>query len=302
MDFGEIINEFEKAEITIRRDEPMSAHTSFRIGGPFSAMVFPKSEKELELAVYILKNYGQKPLLFGNGTNLLVTDDRIERIAIKTHDGVSAGTYAGEGTIVAGSGRLLSKLAVFAKERGLTGLEFAHGIPGTLGGAICMNAGAYGGEMKDVVKKVTYLDENLTRCEATAEELDFSYRHSLFSEKNCVILEAEVELQVGDKDEIEAKMNEFISKRRNSQPLNLPSAGSTFKRPKEGYAAALIEEAGLKGFTIGGAAVSEKHAGFVVNQSDATFGNVMSVIEHVQETVYKKFGILLEPEVKIINS
>lgn len=300
MDFSGIIEELEKAGMYLRRDEPMRGHTSFRIGGPVRAMVFPRSEKDLERAVCILRDFSQKPLLLGNGTNLLVTDAPIDRIAIKTCDGVGTIERAGEGRVISGSGALLSKLAVFAKDQGLSGLEFAHGIPGSLGGAVSMNAGAYGGEMKDVIRGVTYLDAGMNRRRAEREELRFGYRQSVFSGSENIILSAELELSAGDSGEIKAKMDALAARRRESQPLNLPSGGSTFKRPKEGYAAALIEEAGLKGFAIGGARVSEKHAGFVVNRGDAKFEDVIEIMERVRETVLRKFGILLEPEVKII--
>jgi UDP-N-acetylmuramate dehydrogenase len=204
--------------------------------------------------------------------------------------------------MTAESGILLSKLAVFALEHSLTGLEFAHGIPGTLGGAVSMNAGAYGGEMKDIVVKTTAVAPDSQVFDVIGDAHGFSYRRSRFSEMNHVILSSVLKLDKGDPEVIKSRMDELSRKRRESQPLNLPSAGSTFKRPQGGYAAALIEQAGLKGYVFGGAMVSEKHAGFVVNRGNATFSDVMAVIDHVRETVLKQFSIELEPEVKIIKS
>jgi len=190
---------------------------------------------------------------------------------------------------------------MFAYEHGLTGFEFAHGIPGTVGGAIVMNAGAYGGEMKDVVVSTTAYNKDLGIHTLTAAENDFSYRHSRFSDSSDIVLSAVIRLQKGDKDAIMHKMLELSARRRESQPLELPSGGSTFKRPKEGYAAQLIEQAGLKGFSIGGAEVSQKHSGFIVNNGNATFSDVMAVIEHVQKEVFNKFFVELEPEIKIVR-
>ena len=193
----------------------------------------------------------------------------------------------------------LSRLASFAAARSLAGLEFAHGIPGTLGGAVSMNAGAYGGEMKDVVTSVTYLDEGLSVHET--DDAGFSYRHSRFSDTGCIVLGAEVSLHEDDPDAVRERMRSLAERRRSSQPLDMPSAGSTFKRPAGGYAAALIDEAGLKGCAVGGAQVSEKHAGFVVNRGGASFDDVLRLIEHIQNEVYRVSGIELEPEVKIIR-
>lgn len=289
-------------EIEYRRDEAMKNHTSFKIGGNVRAMFFPKTRGDMETLSRILYDNGIKPLIIGNGTNLLVEDCPLNIIAIKTHRHFDTINDSGESEITADSGALLSKLAVHALERGLTGLEFAHGIPGTLGGAVSMNAGAYGGEMKDIVLQSSALAPDGRSYEVTGSAHEFSYRHSRFSDSEDFVLSSVLILAKGDPLEIKSRMDELAKKRRDSQPLNLPSAGSTFKRPKGGYAAALIEEAGLKGYAIGGAMVSEKHSGFVVNRGGATFSDVIAVMEHVRNTVLKLSGIELEPEIKIIRS
>lgn len=303
-DISELINEYRKQypDGQLRENEPMSRHTSFRIGGRVRALFIPQTAEEAGLLLRLSKELGVRRLIMGNGTNLLVNDGELDMIVIKTADGMTtAEQTGGDGTeLTAGSGIMLSKLATFALECGLTGLEFAHGIPGTLGGAVSMNAGAYGGEIKDVLRSVKVLENGEVR-EYTAEECELSYRHSRFSDTDAMILSAVLRLKPGEKNEIKAKMDELSAKRRKSQPLNLPSAGSTFKRPQNGYAAAMIEEAGLKGCGFGGAQVSEKHAGFVVNCGGATFEDVIKTMELIQDTVYKKNGVMLAPEVKIIR-
>ena len=300
MDF--VFEQLKKAGIAFRLEEPLQLHTSFRIGGPVQAMLFPQGEAELIRALTCLKEAGCTPLLIGNGSNLLATDGPISRIAVKTHDGVGEIRRIGENSIYVSAGALLSRAAVFARDLGLSGLEFAHGIPGTLGGAVVMNAGAYGGEMAHVVETVDFLDGgNMARMTRPADALDFSYRHSYFSHKNHVVLGAKLALHPANPQEIQARMEELSQKRKASQPLHLPSGGSAFKRPKEGYAAALIDRAGLKGYQIGGAAVSEKHAGFVVNVGGATCEDVLRLIDHIRETVLLQTGILLEPEIQFIQ-
>lgn len=289
-------------EMEYRTGEPMKKHTSFKIGGNVTAMFFPVTQNEVVKLIEILHGFGVKPLIIGNGTNLLAEDGLLNILAMKTYGGLNSIRLTDDAEITADSGVLLSKLASFALECGLTGLEFAHGIPGTLGGAVSMNAGAYGGEMKNAVMKTTALTPDAALFEITGDAHDFSYRHSRFSDSGDVILSSALKLTRGDPGEIKGQMDMLAKKRRESQPLNMPSAGSTFKRPKEGYAAALIEQAGLKGYAVGGAMVSEKHAGFVVNRGDATFKDVMNIIDHIRETVMRQFGIELEPEVKIIRS
>ena len=283
-----------------RLNEPMKNHTSFKIGGPVRAMFLPNSAQEMTMLCDALNRAEIKPLIVGNGTNLLVCDDELDMVIIKTQ-GMQDIAQTGECEITALSGVLLSKLAVFACERGLAGLEFAHGIPGTLGGAVSMNAGAYGGEIKDVVHSTRAWSAKLGEFEVVGNSHDFAYRHSCFSDTDDIILSSVIRLQKGDSESIRAQTEALNAKRRASQPLNMPSAGSTFKRPQDGYAAAMIEQAGLKGFTVGGAQVSTKHSGFVVNRGDATFADVLTVIEHVRNVVLGRFGVLLETEVKIIS-
>ena len=273
----------------------MSRHCSFRIGGPCDAMLLPGSAEEVEAILRLLAGSGEVPFLMGNGTNLLVTDGPFHRLVLRLGERFAA-LEAEEDALTAQAGMSLAALAA-AAGRGLAGLEFAHGIPGSVGGAVSMNAGAYGGEMKDVVERVTYIDEDLTLRES--EDAGFSYRHSRFSDTDCVILAARVRLREDDPGAVRERMRELMERRRKSQPLDLPSAGSTFKRPAGGYAAALIDRAGLRGFAVGGAQVSEKHAGFVVNRGGATFDDVLRLMEHIRETVYRTSGIALEPEVKI---
>lgn len=303
-DFGLLIQEIRAGlqELKLRENEPMRAHCSFKIGGNASVMALPSSVEETEKLCGILRQKGVKPLIIGNGTNLLVTDEPLRRFVIKMSDGMSAIDPRGETGVYALCGVSLAKLAVYCAHASLSGLEFAHGIPGTLGGAASMNAGAYGGEMKQVLRSVTYLDGNIKICEKTGGELKLSYRHSAFSDSDAVILGCELFLDKGDEAGILEKMRVLSEKRRASQPLDKPSAGSTFKRPEKGFAAALIEEAGLKGFSIGDAQVSEKHAGFVINRGKASFDDVRRLMEYIRETVYKNSGIELEPEVKIIDN
>ncbi|MBQ9857522.1 MAG: UDP-N-acetylmuramate dehydrogenase [Oscillospiraceae bacterium] len=284
----------------ILKDEPLKKHTSFKIGGCVPMLVIPESATAVGEIYRFFKTNGITPLVIGNGTNILAEDCELPFPVIKTHGKAEGVRLISDTEIEADCGITLAQLAVFAQKNGLTGLEFAHGIPGSLGGAVYMNAGAYGGEMAHVVTKTTALGSEGI-YEVCGDEHDFSYRHSVFSDRNDIILSTVIKLEHGDKAEISAKMEELASKRRASQPLNMPSAGSTFKRPANGYAAAMIDQCGLKGYTVGGAQVSEKHAGFVVNCGDATFDNVMGVIHHVRETVKAKFDTYLETEVKIID-
>ena len=288
-----------RPELTILENEPMSRHCSFRIGGACDAMLLPSSIEDVEAVCALLAECGEKPFLMGNGTNLLVTDAPLHRIVLRMGEDFSRIDPVNGTALRAESGATLSRLALFAAARGLAGLEFAHGIPGTLGGAVSMNAGAYGGEMKDVVTSVTYLDKDLSLRET--DDAGFSYRRSRFSDTDCIVLGAKISLHEDDPDAIRERMRSLAERRRSSQPLDMPSAGSTFKRPAGGYAAALIDQAGLKGYTVGGAQVSEKHAGFVVNPGGACFVDVLRLIEHIQNEVYRVSGIELEPEVKIIR-
>lgn len=292
----------ELPQMELLENEPMSRHCSFRIGGPAAAMAVPQSAEELSRLLALLREAERRPLVIGNGTNLLVTDSPLDRIVIRLGEKLSHMELRGENEVHALAGVTLARLAAFCAENSLTGLEFAHGIPGTLGGAVCMNAGAYGGEMKDVLKSVEYVDAGGILGELPADRLALGYRHSIFSDSDKIVLGCTLQLRKGSLDEIKEQMRLLAEKRRNSQPLDKPSAGSTFKRPQGGYAAALIEQAGLKGFSIGGAQVSEKHSGFVINKGGASFEDVTALMKHIEKTVYDSSGILLEPEVKIIQA
>jgi len=277
--------------------EPMANHTSFRIGGP-APMAFPETEEQLVALYRYCIDRQIKPLILGAGTNVLAPDAGLERLVISTKK-LAGLKDCGNGEVEAQCGVLMAKLACFARDLGLTGLEFSHGIPGSVGGGIYMNAGAYGVELCQVAVHTTALLPDGTIWEAAGEEQDFAYRTSGFQKRNAVVLRSRFRLQAGDREVISARMQELAAKRRASQPLELPSAGSTFKRPVGGYAAALIDQSGLKGKGVGGAAVSEKHAGFVVNLGGATAADVLATMELVQKAVWDDSGIRLEPEVRI---
>ncbi len=278
--------------------EPMAAHCSFRIGGPAALFAEPSDEAELLVLLAALRERGVRPLLLGKGTNVLVADAGVPGVVV--HIGEALGAVRVAGTrMEAGAGVALSVLAQRAREHSLTGLEFAHGIPGSLGGAVVMNAGAYDGEMKDVVVSVRYLDGEGTLRET--EDMGFAYRRSRFSDGQSVVLSAVLQLREGDGEAVAARMRELGERRRSKQPLDRPSAGSTFKRPARGYAAALIEGAGLKGLSVGGAQVSEKHAGFVINTGNASCADVLALMELVRARVLEKYGVELEPEVRIVG-
>ena len=299
MSESSLANELRRAfpGLTLRENEPMKAHCSFRIGGPAEVFAEPGSEEELCALWRYLRALGAPVTVIGNGTNLLVHDEGVRGVIVHLGERFSAISCENE-RIFACAGVTLSRLATEAKERGLAGLEFAHGIPGSLGGAVIMNAGAYGGEMKDVVTSVCYLNENGEIGETW--EPGFAYRSSRFAARGELVLGAYLRLMPGDPEAIHARMMELWAKRSASQPLDRPSAGSTFKRPATGYAAAMIDAAGLKGARVGGAQVSEKHAGFVINTGGATFADVTALMALIQETVEKQFGVLLEPEVRIL--
>ena len=295
--------ETELTAVKLLRDEPMKKHTSFSIGGNVRALCIPAGAPELAKLCEILREFGLTPLIIGNGSNLLVDDRPLDLIAIKT-TGLCDIAMLGESEIIAASGVTLAKAAMFALENELTGFEFAHGIPGTLGGAIAMNAGAYGGEMKDVIRATSVFNVSKGMFTIENEEHEFTYRGSRFTKQDSesVIISTIISLRKGYGEIIKAAMEELIARRNESQPLDFQSAGSTFKRPAEGYAAEYIEKAGLKGFSVGGASVSEKHSGFIINRGNAAFSDVMAVIGHVSQTVYKKFGVELETEIKIIRA
>ena len=287
------------SEESILVNEPMSKHTTFRIGGNADLYVMPEISKTGEI-ISLAKEYDVPVTIIGNGSNLLVGDKGIRGLVISF--GKGADTLELEGTrMTIGAGTLLSKAAAEAARNSLTGLEFAAGIPGTLGGAIVMNAGAYGGEMKDVVVSAKVLTTEGEIVELSLEELDLSYRHSCIPEKNYIVLEATVELKAGDEAAIRDMMEDFKGRRIDKQPLEYPSAGSTFKRPEGYFAGKLIQDAELRGYTVGGAQVSEKHCGFVINKGNATAEDVLTLINDVKRIVYEKFQVELEPEVKMIG-
>ena len=284
--------------LELLEEEPMSRHTSFRIGGPVRLMARVKSEAEFAAALKAASGLNIVPFVLGNGTNVLADDGELDRFVILTAGGLDTLERRGETDILCGAGVSLAKLATFAMEQGLTGLEFAHGIPGTLGGGMTMNAGAYGGELRDVAVESHYLTLTGEKGTLTGEEQQLSYRHSAFSDGDKFVTSALLHLAPGNREQIRARMEELARKRRNSQPLEYPSAGSTFKRPVGGYAAALIDQCGLKGFRVGGAQVSEKHAGFVINAGGATCRDVLELTDHIRETVLRQTGITLELEIR----
>ena len=288
-------------DLRMEKDVPMSRHTSFHIGGPARRMAFPESGEQLVLLVNFAQACGARPLVIGNGTNLLIPDRGLDRLVIDT-SALRRVDAAEDTCLTAEAGVSLARLADAAQKRGLAGLEFAHGIPGTVGGALCMNAGAYGGEMRTVVERVTLLDPEEGVRTLSGPEMDFGYRHSILTRHpDWVVLRAIVRLQPGDPAAIRATMDDLMARRKASQPLEWPSAGSTFKRPAGHFAGTLIDQCGLKGLRIGGAQVSEKHAGFVINRGGATFAEVTALIAQVQKIVQEKTGVLLEPEVKILS-
>lgn len=285
--------------LTLKREELLSHHTSFRIGGPAEVMAFPHTVGELSDLLRTLSALGVRPALLGAGTNVLAPDEGLRGLVIVTRDCLMGLERTDETHIAALAGVSMAKLAVFAQEAGLTGLEFAHGIPGTVGGGVYMNAGAYGGEIVQVAEKTDFMRMDGTMQTFAGAAQAFAYRASAFQSLPGVIVRTVFALTAGNREAIRARMQELAEKRRASQPLELPSAGSAFKRPVGGYAAALIEQAGLKGFQVGGAAVSEKHAGFIVNRGGATAADVLKLIEIVQRRVLENSGIALEPEIRL---
>ena len=284
-------------ELELREREPLSLHTSFRIGGPARLLALPGSGEELAALCRLLRSLGEKPLILGNGTNVLAPDEGLDRCVILTARAEGA-RIAGD-VLEADCGASLTALAAKAAKEGLAGLTFAYGIPGTLGGALVMNAGAYGGEMKDAAEETRFLDGDLRERVYRGPEQGFGYRSSAFT-GDMVILSARLRLRPGDPDALREECRQLLERRRSSQPLDLPSAGSAFKRPEGAYAAALIDRAGLKGFRIGGAMVSEKHAGFIVNAGGATASDVRRLLDEVRERVLRTSGIALEPEIRVL--
>ena len=281
-------------------NEPMSKHTTFKIGGPADFLVFPASADEISGVIIIAKEYNIPVSIFGNGSNILVRDKGIKGLVLKFGSDMSYIRHS-EATVTIGAGAILADVSNYAAQQGLGGMEFAIGIPGSIGGAVFMNAGAYAGEMCQVVSAAIGVctDGSVKRFEQS--EIAFGYRHSAFHDNDCIICEVELNLIRQEKSLIEQKMFEYQFKRETKQPLEMPSAGSTFKRPPGHFAGTLIEQAGLKGLTVGGAQVSIKHAGFVVNAGGATAQDVLLLIKEVQRRVYEHSGVMLQPEVRIVG-
>ena len=283
----------------ILENEPMSRHTTFRVGGPADVLFLPESEEQLLWALSIAREAGVPCVVIGNGSNLVVKDGGIRGLVIALGEGMAAIARAGE-TLTAWAGASLARVSAYAQASGLSGLEFASGIPGTLGGGCAMNAGAYGGQLSDVLVDARVLLDGEVRT-LTVEEMQMGYRTSLPLRRGGIVISARFALTPDDPEAIAARMRELNARRRDKQPLNYPSAGSTFKRPEGYFAGALIEQAGLKGRSVGGAQVSPKHAGFIVNTGDATATDILTLIGVVQEAVETRFGVRLETEVRILG-
>lgn len=297
MDITALVSKLDDLKIEYLCDCPMSLYTSFKIGGPADVMLKPHSVEQLKTALSLCKEHNVPVFILGKGSNLLISDDGIEGAVINISSGFDEIKLLNDTTVECGAGASLSALCNFCLEHGFSGLEFAYGIPGSVGGAVYMNAGAYGGEIKNVITSATYLTADGEECELTSDKLSLSYRKSKFSGNDDIILSAKFELKPDNVDNIRERMNDFIGRRKDKQPLSYPSAGSTFKRPEGYYAGALIEESGLKGFSVGGAQVSEKHAGFVINKGGATCKDVTDLMAHIVKTVKENYGVTLEAEV-----
>ena len=298
MEHNQIIKAIAEVGCRVCEAEPMAAHTTFRIGGAAEVFAAAETTEQAAAIVRLCRKEGVPLLVVGNGSNLLVSDNGIRGVVL--HLASSNITVSGN-TVTAAAGVQLAKLCNAACEASLAGLEFAFGIPGTVGGGVYMNAGAYGGQLSDVLRSVTAVTPCGEVVTMTAEELKLGYRHSVFMENGYIITEATMELAVGDTAAIREAMNEYMARRRDKQPLEYPSGGSFFKRPEGYFAGALIEQCGLKGFTVGGAQVSEKHAGFVINRGGATCADVMALSDAVTQRVKERFGVVLEREVQLVG-
>ncbi len=295
-----IIEFLNENNINYQENEPMKLHTSFRIGGEAKIFIFVKNPDELQKTICFCRENGLEFFVIGNGSNLLVSDSGISSVVIKLCGEFEEIKLVDETTIEAGAGANLSAVCKAALSNGLSGLEFAYGIPGSVGGAAYMNAGAYGGEMKDVAKTCFHVNKDGKAGVFSGDELRFGYRKSVYTDNGCIITKVLFSLQKGDKEEIKAKMDDLLNRRVTKQLLEYPSAGSVFRRPEGYFAGALIEQSGLKGRTVGGAQVSEKHAGFIINIDNATCEDVKKLIGICQETVKEKFNVQLETEIKSI--
>ena len=298
-DINKLFDTFSK-KCECHLNEPMSKHTTFRIGGNADIVLYPENQIVISEIINYCKAENIPLKIFGKGSNVLVSDDGIRGAVIILDSHFSKLELVDETTVSCQAGAAMSVIGEFACENSLTGFEFGAGIPGTIGGALFMNAGAYDGEMKDIVVSAKYLDSDGELHTVSKEEMELGYRKSLFSRKDCYIVEVAIGLKKGNKQEIRAKMTDLMHRRASKQPLNFPSAGSTFKRPEGYFAGALIEQSGLKGHSVGGACVSEKHAGFVVNKGGATAKDVLDLVEHIKNTVKADSGVELECEIKFI--
>ncbi len=300
MNFQELYNYAVGIECEAVLNESMSKCTSFKTGGNCGIRLSPSSQNQLTNIIKKTRELNIPYIILGNGTNVLAPDENFEKAVIVIGSNMSE-ISLNDNILSFSAGTPLTSLCRFALENALSGLEFAFGIPGTCGGAVYMNAGAYGGEMRDVLAEITYLTDDLQIKTIKAEAAKLSYRHSIFKEMNAVIISAKAKLTPDSKDNIKARMDDFLGRRKEKQPLEYPSAGSTFKRPEGYFAGALIEQCNLKGKTIGGAQVSEKHAGFVINKGGATSGDILALIDHIQKTVKTQTGVTLDPEVIILR-
>lgn len=285
--------------IDFKESEPMKDHTTFRIGGPCDFLVSVNNIDELSFVISLCREYSRDYLILGNGSNLLVNDEGLNKVVIRLCGDFKQILIDGT-SVKCGAGVTLSKLCTFSLANSLSGLEFAYGIPGTLGGAVYMNAGAYGGEIKDVICSVTHLNTDGEVETVNADDAKLSYRHSIYKENGFVILGAEFKLTADNKDDIKARMDDFMNRRITKQPLEFPSAGSVFKRPVGAYAGALIEQCGFKGYSVGDAQVSEKHSGFIINRGDATCQDVLRLINEIQTKVQSQTGYFLEREIILL--
>lgn len=298
---SDVITLAEKLGCCTLVNEPLSKHTTFKVGGNCSLAVFASSDESIKSIIKYCTTNGVKLLVIGNGSNLLVSDKGFDGVVLIIGKDYQALTLLDDTTIEVKSGCLLSQLCMFALQNELTGLEFAYGIPGTVGGAVYMNAGAYDGEISNVIETAQAIDFDSNVVNFTREQMELGYRKSIFQDIDCVITKAVFKLKKGDKAEIKAKMDDLMNRRKSKQPLDYPSAGSTFKRPLGNFAGKLIDDCGLRGYTVGGAQVSEKHCGFVINKNNATFEDITTLIRNVQNIVFEKTGYCLECEVKIID-
>lgn len=298
INFEELFENRDLGEVLL--NEPMKNHTSFKIGGPADVIIIPKNENQVVEAITLLRENNIKFFIMGNGTNLLVKDGGLRCAVIKINEGLNK-VQIGDNKVYCEAGALLTAVSKAVARESLTGMEFANGIPGTIGGAVTMNAGAYGGEMKDIITKVRAIDKDNNIREYSNSEMNFRYRGSRVTDEDLIVLSVELELELGDPVKIEEVMKDLTYKRTSKQPLELPSGGSTFKRPEGYFAGKLIQDSGLRGLRHGGAQISEKHCGFVVNVEDASCKNVLELIQIVQKTVRDNYDVELETEIKLIG-